>query len=66
MAESILTEFGLDVEAVTLVPSRGGVHDIEIDGELVFSKKALGRQPTPEEIVALVRSRLPSDPAHHA
>lgn len=66
MAESILTEFGLDIAAVTLVPSRGGVHDIEVDGELVFSKKALGRQPTPEEIVALVRSRLPASPAPQA
>ena len=58
MAETLLGEFGLELAAVTLVPSRGGVHDIEIDGELVFSKKAVGRQPTPEEIVELVRARL--------
>ncbi len=58
MAETLLGEFGLELAAVTLVPSRGGVHDIEIDGELVFSKKAIGRQPTPEEIVELVRARL--------
>ncbi len=58
MAETLLGEFGLELAAVTLVPSRGGVHDIEIDGELVFSKKAVGRQPTPEEVVELVRARL--------
>jgi selenoprotein W-related protein len=58
VAESVLSELGLDIRTYTLVASSGGVHDYEIDGELVFSKKLLGRQPTPDEIVAIVRERL--------
>lgn len=32
----------------------GGVFDIEVDGEIRFSRKAMGRFPTDEEIVATV------------
>jgi len=37
-----------------LIPSSGGVFEVEIDGRRVFSKKELGRFPTDEEILALV------------
>jgi selT/selW/selH-like putative selenoprotein len=36
--------------------SGGGVFEITVDGELKFSKKALGRFPTDEEIEALAKS----------
>jgi selT/selW/selH-like putative selenoprotein len=36
--------------------SGGGVFEITVDGELKFSKKALGRFPTDEEIEALARA----------
>lgn len=54
----MLSEFGQDIDSYTLIASSGGVHEYELDGELVFSKKQLGRQPTPDEIIALVRERL--------
>ena len=34
-----------------LVPSRGGVLEIRIDGRLVFSKRATGRFPEHDEIL---------------
>ncbi len=37
-----------------LIPSSGGVFEVEINGELVFSKKALGRHAEPGEIRALI------------
>jgi len=37
------------------VPSRGGVFEITVDGQLGFSKKQLGRFPTEDEIDALAR-----------
>ena len=43
-----------DVE-VRLVPSSGGVFEVTVDGNLVFSKKALRRHPQPGEIVQLIR-----------
>jgi len=35
---------------VELIASGGGLFEITRDGELVYSKKALGRFPTDEEI----------------
>jgi selenoprotein W-related protein len=43
-----------DVE-VRLVPSSGGVFEVTVNGNLVFSKKALRRHPQPGEIVQLIR-----------
>jgi selenoprotein W-related protein len=38
---------------VTLVKGGGGVFEITIDGDLVFSKKSLGRFPEDQEIDGL-------------
>ncbi|MCK9908237.1 Rdx family protein [Microbacteriaceae bacterium K1510] len=43
---------GADVD---IVRSSGGVFEITVDGQLKFSKKALGRFPTDEEIDALAK-----------
>ena len=40
-----------------MIASGGGVFEVEIDGELVFSKKALDRFPEHEEIHALIDDR---------
>jgi selT/selW/selH-like putative selenoprotein len=45
-------EFGAEV---AYVRSRGGVFEITVDGQLKFSKKALGRFPTDVEIDALAK-----------
>ena len=45
---------GVDVE---LIPSDGGVFEVEVDGERIHSKKATGRFPEPAEIVAALRRR---------
>jgi len=40
-----------------LIPSGGGVFEVEIDGILVFSKKELDRFPEDEEIFAALADR---------
>jgi selenoprotein W-related protein len=40
---------------VRLVPSSGGVFEVTVDGNLVFSKKALRRHAQPGEILQLIR-----------
>ena len=40
---------------VELLRSSGGVFEMTIDGVLKFSKKALGRFPTDDELVALAK-----------
>jgi selenoprotein W-related protein len=41
-----------------LIPSAGGVFEFEVNGELLFSKKALGRHAEPGEIRTLLLAKL--------
>ena len=41
---------------VTLIAGSGGVFEIVRDGELLFSKKKLGRFPTDEEVDQLLQA----------
>ena len=58
IAQELLAAHGREVAGLTLVPGRGGVFDIRIDGELVFSQKEAGRFPEPREIKDALRVRL--------
>jgi selenoprotein W-related protein len=40
---------------IRLVPSSGGVFEVTVDGNLVFSKKALRRHAEPAEILQLIK-----------
>lgn len=54
----MLEEFEHDVSEVVIVPSSGGVFEVTLGGEKVFSKKESGRHPEYEEILRVVRERL--------
>ena len=43
---------------VRLIPSSGGVFEVKLEGELVFSKKAIRRHAEPGEVVGLIREAL--------
>jgi selenoprotein W-related protein len=47
-------ELAADTE---LIPSLGGVYEVEIDGEKIFSKKELRRFPRDGEIIQLIREK---------
>jgi selT/selW/selH-like putative selenoprotein len=51
---------------VRLIPSSGGVFEVKLDGELIFSKKALRRHAEPGEVVRLVRERRGEGPQRAA
>jgi selenoprotein W-related protein len=40
-----------------LIKGGGGVYEVRLDGELIFSKKQLGRFPMPGEIQAAIAAR---------
>ena len=50
----MLAEHGHDVDELTLVPSRGGVFEVDVDETRVFSKTQLDRHAEPGEILAAV------------
>jgi selT/selW/selH-like putative selenoprotein len=43
---------------VLLVDGSGGVFEVSVDGDLVFSKIALGRHAEPGEVLGLIREHL--------
>ena len=55
MVDQILTEFEERVEAITLIPSRGGLFEVIVDDQLVYSKKATGRHAEYDEVAAQIR-----------
>ena len=54
LASDLLEKYGNAISELKLIPSGGGVFEIEKDGKLVFSKKQLDRFPDLEEIVQLI------------
>jgi selenoprotein W-related protein len=66
LAQELLAAFEGDIEGVMLVPGRGGVLIVRIDGEVVFSNKEEGRFPEPRELkdALLVKLGLPPSPRH--
>jgi selT/selW/selH-like putative selenoprotein len=45
-------EFGADTR---LIKGKDGVFEVEVDGQLVFSKRKMGRFPDPGEVVKAIR-----------
>jgi len=48
-------EFGAKVE---LIEGKDGVFEVTVDGNLVFSKRALGRFPDDGEVAHIVREAI--------
>lgn len=52
--DEILAAHELDVTSLEVVPSGGGVFEVDVDGERVFSKKASGRHAESGEVLGLI------------
>ena len=50
----ILDEFQPVIESIRLVPSTGGVFEVSVNDELIFSKKKLERHAEPGEVIDIV------------
>ena len=44
------------VESV-LIEGKGGIFDVKVDGQLVYSKHETGRFPNQEEVSGLIKNR---------
>ncbi|KAJ1733127.1 hypothetical protein LPJ61_001710 [Coemansia biformis] len=62
-AQELLTTFGDVLGEVALVPKRGGVFAVYVDGELVFDRKTEDRFPEMKELKQLVRNKVAPDMA---
>jgi selenoprotein W-related protein len=58
LAADIAKSFKQQLESITLVPSDGGRFELELDGDLVWSKLETREFPDHAEMIAAVRDRL--------
>lgn len=58
LAQEPLTTFEQELGEVALVPGTGGIFQVWLDGELIFSRKEAGRFPEAKELKQLVRDRI--------
>jgi selenoprotein W-related protein len=41
-----------------LVPGTGGIFDVHVDDEQLFTKRMIGRYPEPDDVLPLLRERI--------
>jgi selenoprotein W-related protein len=58
LAQELLMTFATDLGEVALIPGEGGIFEIRLDGEVLFSRKREGRFPEAKEIKQKVRDRV--------
>jgi len=67
VAQELLTTFENELGEVALVPGTGGVFEVKVDGEVIFSREKEGRFPESKELKQLVRDRIaPDKPLGHS
>ena len=56
----ILGGWGPILRDLTIVPGTGGVFDVDVDGDRIWSKKGLGfpRYPDVDDVLPLLEERL--------
>lgn len=55
LTANLLNEHKNNIKSIVIVPSSGGVFEISVGDQLVFSKKKLARFPDNEEAENLIR-----------
>jgi selenoprotein W-related protein len=56
-----LKEHKSNIEQFVLVPSSGGVFEVSMNNELVFSKKKENRKPDGDEVEKIIREKMEID-----
>jgi selenoprotein W-related protein len=57
-AQELLTTFARELGEVALVPGTGGVFEVRLDGETLWSRKERGAHPELVELKRAVRDRI--------
>lgn len=58
LAKTLLNQHKNEIKQLTLIPSVGGVFEVNLNSELIFSKKKLDRFPEEEEVEKLISEKL--------
>ena len=66
-AQELLTTFESELREVALVPGSGGIFEIRLDGETIWSRREKSRFPELKELKQLIRDRIaPDKPLGHS
>lgn len=57
-AQELLTTFPTELGEVALIPGTGGVFDVRLNGELIYSRKAADGFPEMKVLKQLIRDRI--------
>ncbi len=58
MAQELLTTFQNEIGELALLPGTGGVFEIRVEGDTVWSRSTEGRFPEMKELKQKVRDRI--------
>jgi selenoprotein W-related protein len=61
MAQELLVTFETELGGVKLKPGTGGIFEVRIGGETVWSRKGEGRFPEMKELKQRIRDRVAPD-----
>ena len=65
VASDLLFNYQQVIESLTFVTGSKGVFDVEVDGEMLFSKYAADRHAEPNEVLDLFVKRYATDVARY-
>ena len=67
MAQELLVTFETELGGVTLVPGTGGIFEVRLGDQIIFSRKAQSRFPESKELKQWVRDCIaPDKPLGHS
>lgn len=58
MAQELLSTFDREITELTLKPGTGGIFEVRVNGELIWSRKNEGRFPEVTELKQRIRDRI--------
>ncbi|NQY55439.1 MAG: hypothetical protein HRT86_02970 [Ilumatobacteraceae bacterium] len=59
--DDLLSHYQHRIESVEIITGGSGVFDVEVDGEMLYSKHGTGRHAEPGEVLALFEQRHAAD-----
>lgn len=61
LAQELLTTFGEDLGEVAIVPGRGGIFEVTLDGEVIATNRERKPMPDPVDVKRAIRDRVDPD-----
>jgi len=58
MAQELLTTFQCEIGEIALIPTTGGVFEMRLDSEIIWSRAEQGHFPEMKELKLIVRDRI--------